>query len=197
MTACFNKMLASVYLCHMSIKKLSLAVLSTAMLWVACKGPGESNNSLKNNESERYEQLIENNKKYLMAEQKAIERYVIEQKWKSQRHSNGAHFEILKKGTSTLKTETGFLVKYRTQMRLLNGQGIYQDNWNQDKSLLLDKQEGEIGLHEILKEFAAGDSVRFILPSHLAFGVAGDLIEVGQRQPILYEMKILDVQQIN
>ena len=178
-------------------KSYLIAIVSAVLTLAGCKGGEESNNILLQNEQQRLEQLIESNKKYLMAEQKAIERYVQENNWQSTRFSNGAHYQILEKGTGKLKAKTGDVVVYATEMRLLNGQSVYEEDWSTKKSLMLDKQEGEIGLHEILKEFVAGDSVRFVLPSHLAFGVAGDLGDVGQRQPIVYHMKILNVQQVN
>ena len=135
------------------------------------------------------EALIQMNKKYLKAENHAIEEYVKEHKWDYTVHSNGVYYRILKRGGQGVRAREGDMVVFRTTMELLNGKRIYEDA-PQQRTLRIDREDAEIGLHEMLKLFGPGDSVQMVLPSYLAFGLAGDLDEVGMRQPVVYSILI-------
>ncbi|MDZ7846012.1 MAG: FKBP-type peptidyl-prolyl cis-trans isomerase [Owenweeksia sp.] len=73
------------------------------------------------------------------------------------------------------------------------GAKLYSSRESGNRSLKIDKQDGEIGLHEALKKLGLGDKARFILPSHLAFGVAGDQQEVPPMTPLVYELKVVKI----
>ncbi|MGK0639365.1 FKBP-type peptidyl-prolyl cis-trans isomerase [Schleiferia thermophila] len=135
------------------------------------------------------EKLIEANRKYLKAETNAIERYVTERQWDYRVHKNGVYYRILTRSGNNEKAKEGDVVYFTCEMELLNGKRIYEDE-PALRTLRIDREDAEIGLHEMLKLFSPGDSVQMVLPSFLAFGLAGDLDEVGMRQPVVYSIKI-------
>ncbi|MFN3951490.1 MAG: FKBP-type peptidyl-prolyl cis-trans isomerase [Thermaurantimonas sp.] len=139
------------------------------------------------------EALIQMNRRYLKAENQAIEEYVKGRKWEYAVHSNGVYYRILKRGGQSLRAKEGDIVVFRTTMELLNGKRIYEDA-SERRTLRIDREDAEIGLHEMLKLFGPGDSIQMVLPSYLAFGLAGDLDEVGMRQPVVYSIKIEKIQ---
>ncbi|MFN4298532.1 MAG: hypothetical protein ACK4EX_02250 [Thermaurantimonas sp.] len=172
-----------------------LALMAAVMLAFSC---GQRNKEAQNALDDPHqnidrEQLIEMNRKYLKAENQAIEAYVKDRKWEYTVHSNGVYYRVLKKGGQSIKPKEGDVVVFRSVMELLNGKRLYEEAPTR-RTLRIDREDAEIGLHEMLKLFSPGDSVQMVLPSYLAFGLAGDLDEVGMRQPIVYSIKIEKIQ---
>lgn len=166
-------------------------MIGLLLLALAC---GQRNKEPKNNLDDFHqnldrEALIQMNKRYLKAENQAIEEYVKEHNWNYIVHSNGVYYRVLNRGGQGKRAKEGDVVVFRTTMELLNGKRIYADA-PQRRILRIDREDAEIGLHEMLKLFGPGDSVQMVLPSYLAFGLAGDLDEVGVRQPVVYAIKI-------
>ena len=76
---------------------------------------------------------------------------------------------------------------------LLNGDTCY--NWKKggEESFTIDYDHNESGLHEAIKKMRAGDKAKVILPSHLAFGVAGDFDKIPTRSSVVYDIELVRV----
>lgn len=130
---------------------------------------------------------------FLERERKSIEDYLKDRGLRMERSGTGLYYQILQDSASELMVETEDVVEFEYDIYLMNGTLIY--SWSEDglKTLKVDKEEGEMGLHESLKLLGLGDKGRFILPSHLAFGVGGDQERVPPKTPLVYELKILNI----
>jgi FKBP-type peptidyl-prolyl cis-trans isomerase FkpA len=141
---------------------------------------------------------IENNIKahrsFLDREVKSIKDYIAERDLDLQRNGTGIHYKINDEKGSGPLAQSGDLVFYTYSIAMLNGSELYKSPENKRASLLLDRQDAEIGLHDALKLLRLGDKGFFILPSHRAFGVAGDQNKVPPFTALVYELEIVQIQ---
>lgn len=134
----------------------------------------------------------------LAKERQSIELYLKDRELEMQRSGTGLYYQMLDQDSArTKKASTGDEVSFYYQISLLNGELLYSSEKGQPARLLIDQEEAEIGLHEALKILSLGDKGRFILPSHLAFGVAGDQQKVPPFSALLYELEVVDIQDVN
>jgi FKBP-type peptidyl-prolyl cis-trans isomerase len=134
----------------------------------------------------------------LAKERLSIELYIQDRDLAMERSGTGLYYQYLERDTTqTRSANTGDEVSFYYQISLLNGELLYASEEGQPARLLIDQEEAEIGLHEALKLLSLGDKGRFILPSHLAFGVAGDQQKVPPFSALLYELEVVDIQDVN
>lgn len=164
-------------------------------LLAACRPTGESPEQTQfkqNPPRQSRESSIEAHRAVVQKEVESIKAYIEDRDLELQRNGTGIYFKIdsLGKGDSP---ETGDEVFYNYQISMLNGSVLYQNEGN-PAQLLIDQEDAEIGLHESLKMLRLGDKGFFILPSHRAFGVAGDQNKVPPFTALVYQLEILEIQ---
>lgn len=173
-------------------KYLSLLALS---LVLGC-GPGGENpenlNLKQNPPQQRRESNIEAHRAVLQKEIESIEAYIADRDLDVNRNGTGIYYQIDSLGSGP-NPQTGDEVSYTYKISMLNGSVLYESEANAAK-LLIDQEDAEIGLHEALKMMRLGDKGFFILPSHRAFGVAGDQNKVPPFTALVYQLEILEIQ---
>ena len=87
------------------------------------------------------------------------------------------------------KAHTGQLATIQYSVQLFNGQTIYSGI----KSFKIGYGEAERGLQEGILLLKSGEIARFILPSHLAYGLSGDGNKIPPHTPIIYHVKLLNL----
>lgn len=141
-----------------------------------------------------HERQIQNQREFLEKERASIEHYITDRKLAMERSGTGLYYTIVKDSVFGGTAETGDVVMIDFSISLLNGEVLYTSQKNGPRTLRIDKEEAEIGLHEALKQLGVGDEGLFILPSHLAFGVAGDQNKVPPVTALAYEIKMLQLE---
>lgn len=131
-------------------------------------------------------------KDFLKKERESILSYMKDRNLKLKRTGTGLYYKLSKDSSSTI-IKTGDDVTFEYDMYLMNGTLLYSSSKDGARKLLIDREDAEIGLHESLKLMSVGDKGLFILPSHLAFGVAGDQNKIPPKTALVYELKILNV----
>lgn len=135
---------------------------------------------------------IESQRGFLKKERESIMAYIKDRKLDLQRTGTGLYYKLSKDSASE-RISTGDDVTFEYDMYLMNGTLIHSSSTEGNRKLLVDREDAEIGIHEILKLMSVGDEGLFILPSHLAFGVAGDQNKIPPKTALVYELKILTV----
>jgi FKBP-type peptidyl-prolyl cis-trans isomerase FkpA len=143
------------------------------------------------------EQQIENQRDFLKKERQSIEGYMEDRGLNFERTGMGLYYYISKDSLAGGNAAVGDEVLFDYSISLLNGVELYTSERNGPRKLRVDKQDAEIGLHEALKLLGVGDEGLFILPSHLAFGVAGDQNKVPPVTALTYKLKILKLEKSN
>lgn len=144
------------------------------------------------NRKEIEDRRMEAQKQFLKKERASIMAYMKDRELDLERTGTGLYYKLTKDSLSQ-QINTGDDVSFEYEMFLMNGTLVYSSFNEGIRKLLVDKEDAEIGIHEILKLMSVGDEGLFILPSHLAFGVAGDQNKIPPKSALVYEVKILNV----
>lgn len=135
-----------------------------------------------------YVKSIELSRRILQREEKVFREY---QKFVGKKfdRSKFGFLYLIENNTSGL-IKSGDEVVYTVSIENLNGIVIYG---KQQKTLLVDHQNGIKGIHEGLKLMSNGARATFIFPSHQAFGFHGDEKKIKPNTPLVYKVEVSDV----
>lgn len=137
------------------------------------------------------EPLINTNKKISADERRSIEQFVKRKGWPMTETGTGLQYSVYEPGNGE-QVKSGDLVTVNFEISLLNGKVCYTSEESGEESFVVDHDHVESGLHEALKYLRVGDKAKLIIPSHLAFGLAGDMDQIPPLSPIVYDIEVLD-----
>jgi FKBP-type peptidyl-prolyl cis-trans isomerase len=133
------------------------------------------------------------NQKGVALENENINLFLKRYSWQPEVTPTGLRIEILKNGSGELlKTGDEVTLKYKT--KLLSGETVYSSQIDSLKYFIIDKSEEITGLHEAAKMLRRGSKARLVIPSYLAYGVAGDGMGIIGRRPLVMIVEVVDVQ---
>lgn len=144
---------------------------------------------------EQREQMIERNRRQLELEREGIAAWVDSSKVDWIRTGTGLRYRIIEDaGNGKLMPEEIVELNYR--LSLLNGYPVSSSAESGLKMVRVNKDnDAVLGLHEGLQLVGRGDSAIFLLPSHLAWGIAGDQNRIPPMTPVLYYVRIIEENQ--
>lgn len=174
--------------------KLPFYLIIIAVSVLSCECSSRNSQQQYPDESPAETNRIEARRDFLKKERESIEAYQKDNDLKLSRTGTGLYYQIINDAAGSDSIETGDVVEYAYNIYSLDGDLLYSSEGSGAASLKIDKQEAEIGLHEALKLLGLGDEGLFILPSHLAFGVAGNQDKVPPMTPLRYELKVINIQ---
>ncbi len=181
-------------LCQVSkFLKLSSYLILLAILVISCEC-GSGHNSTQPQRQRSPQEKIDDSRSFLEQERESIEAYIDDRQLDMRRSGTGLYYQILQVGDTPDSIYSEDLVEFEYEIYLMNGTLLYSSDESGTRRLRIDKEDAVIGLHEALKLLRLGDKGRFILPSHLAHGVAGDQNRVPPMTPLVYELKIINIQ---
>jgi FKBP-type peptidyl-prolyl cis-trans isomerase len=99
---------------------------------------------------------------------------------------------IYKHGNGRKAIENKIAV-YQYEVRLINGTFCYSSDKDGPKEVKLGHGEIERGLEEGILLMKIGDRAKFIVPSHLAFGLLGDQARIPPGATLVYDVELLKV----
>lgn len=138
--------------------------------------------------------LVVANKYLVRSEEENIIDFVKRYDWKMKQSGTGLRYVIEYKGNGPL-VEYGNTVTIAYTIRLLTGDIVASSDKNGLKQFVSGKGGVEAGLEEGIKLMRKGDQAKFILPSHLAFGLMGDGEKIPPRASLVYEVELIKIQQ--
>jgi len=136
------------------------------------------------------------NKKLVETEDEQINDFIARYGWNMNITGTGLRYLIYKKGNGE-STVRGKIAKMNFEVRLITGDLCYSSKTDGPKEMVLGKS-GEIsGLEEGLLLMKVGDKAKFIIPSHLAFGLLGDENKIPKRATLVYDIELLEIKESN
>lgn len=176
--------------------------LKQTLYWVvlliafqACGGC--QNQKQQQQESRTYEQyqedLIQANRKNVSLENDRIEDFINQMEWEMKRTGTGLRYEIYEKGSGDT-ARMGMTATILYEIWLLDSTLVYSSEKSGPKRFRIGEDNVESGLHEAITYLRVGDKARFILPSHLAYGLTGDQVAIPSNTPILYDLELVALQ---
>jgi len=136
--------------------------------------------------------IVNYNRQVVKTENQEIEDFIERYKWKMKKSQTGLRYIIYNLGNGP-KASKGKLVKINYSVRLLNGKEIYNSDKLGAKQFIVGQGQIESGIEEGILMLRAGDRAKFVIPSHLAYGLLGDLDKVPERAVLIYDIEVLEI----
>jgi FKBP-type peptidyl-prolyl cis-trans isomerase len=141
------------------------------------------------------ERLIHANINLNKNENEQINDYIKRYHWEMQTTASGLRYMIYQHGNGKqAKLNTRIKIHYKSS--LLNGISLYSSDVDGVKSFVTGKAEVENGLEEGILLLKVGDKAKFILPSHLAFGLVGDQKKIPRKAVLVYDVELIEVKEM-
>jgi len=138
------------------------------------------------------EPLIEKNKSRARQENDRINAFVERKGWNMVQTGTGLRYMVYESGNGQ-QAENGKTAFVRYTISLLNGKVCYETGAKEPRPFLIGQDHVESGIHEGILFLKVGDKARFILPSHLAFGLTGDGEKIPPHSAVVYDLELVDL----
>ncbi len=136
--------------------------------------------------------LVNYNRGVVLTEDQQIDDFIARYGWKMSKTGTGLRYLIFKKG-SGIKGQRGKVAIIRYTSRLLNGNLCYTSDKDGLKEFKIGYGGVESGVEEGILLMHVGDRAKFILPSHLAFGLLGDQNKIPQHAVLVYDIELVKI----
>ena len=163
-------------------------ILSLLLFGYSCKESAPSGEIAKVESKEEKQistPLERGNQKMILLEAEEIEFFIQRYGWEMIKTGTGLRYQVTKKGSGATIQE-GDEVSLEYQSMLLSGDSLYSSKQDGPIIFKVNKSDAIAGLHEAMTYLRYGDQVRLIIPSYLAYGIAGDGYKVMGQQSIVY-----------
>jgi len=154
---------------------------------------GQEQKPVKEFNPDTYKKPLEKvNKMLVKTEEEEISNFINRYGWKMNETGTGLRYMIYKKGSGE-KAQLGKVAMINSEVKLITGDVCYTSKDEGTKELLIGKS-GEIsGIEEGILLMKVGDKAKFIIPSHLAFGLLGDEKKIPSRATLVYDVELLKI----
>ena len=113
--------------------------------------------------------------------------------WNVERTGTGLRYESIKEGSGQpVQTEDVVTLEYTTC--LLSGDTVYSSRKDGLKTFKVDKSDEIMGLHEAVKKMKKGGKAHLVVPSFLAYGVAGDGRRIRGKVSLAMTIEVVDIE---
>ncbi len=162
----------------------------------ACQMPADQQDDARRLTPDDFQAVRENqisrNREFLKKERESIEQYITDRNWEMQRTGNGLYY-LVDGNIGGQKPEFKSEVAIFYFSYLLDGTPIHMKDSSATRVSVGTDTRFEIGFHEGLQLMEERSSAKFILPSHLAHGLAGDLGTVPPMSALVYEVSLIQI----
>ena len=172
------------------MKKIYIILL--IFIIFSCNFSNNNNTKQVDNQKVDKEGLLEWNKNIVDVNSDIIKKYIDRRQWKMNVSGSGLYWQIYKK-TDLEKVGAEKFVEFSYTTALLSGEMLYSSQKSGNRILKIDKNQEESGLNEGLKYMRLGEKAHFIVPPHLAFGVAGDGYKIPPYAVLIFDVEIVGI----
>lgn len=138
------------------------------------------------------EPLIIVNKELVRTEDQRIDDFIARYNWTMNTTGTGLRYVIYKQG-SGLPAQRGSTARFNYTLTLLTGDTLYTSQESGPKEIIVGKGVVENGLEEGILLLKKGDRAKLIIPSHLAFGLVGDMDKIPAKATLVYDIELIDL----
>jgi FKBP-type peptidyl-prolyl cis-trans isomerase len=160
------------------------------MLAMACNHAVEQTNVSENVPQE--DAVMEYNQKIVEAESQAMDDFIRRYHWNMQKTNTGLRYMIYQKGNGPEALDHS-VVEIRYTLSLLNGDTLYRADNASTYSFETGKRSVISGLEEGVMLMNQGSRAKLIVPSHLAFGLLGDMEKVPTQAVLVYDVELCNI----
>ena len=181
----------SLLICINRYYSVLAALLLLMMLGSSCSDQPQPSNSTRHL-GMMSDSLVNYNRGVVLTEDQQIEDFVARYGWKMNKTGTGLRYLIFKEGHGE-RTKKGKVAVIRYTLRLLNGNLCYSSDKEGLKEFKIGYGGVESGVEEGILLMHVGDRAKFIVPSHLAFGLLGDQNKIPQHATLVYDIELVKI----
>ncbi len=167
-----------------------LPLLLLSLLTVSCQENKERKK--ETDKKEIKETLVKVNKKLVLTEDERISDYMRRHNWKMKETGTGLRYLIYKHGKGEKAGKDKIAVLNFT-VGLLTGDILYSSDVKGVKEFKIGQGGVESGLEEGILLLRVGDRAKFIIPSHLAYGLVGDGDKIPAKATLVYDVELIEL----
>jgi FKBP-type peptidyl-prolyl cis-trans isomerase FkpA len=167
------------------------AFVTIILLCVACSEPPKPSNSTRHL-GMMSDSLVNYNRGVVRTEDQQIDDFIDRYGWKMTKTGTGLRYLIFQKGYGA-KAIKGKVAVIRYTLRFLNGTLCYSSDKDGLKEFKIGYGNVESGVEEGILLMHVGDRAKFIVPSHLAFGLLGDQNKIPQQATLVYDIELVKI----
>lgn len=174
------------------MNKIAIPLILLTLAFVSCKSEKAENDVVKDWSTEKSTEFS----KRVTAEEEIEIRAFLARKpqWKMTKSGTGLHYFISGSAEGPLAQPEDYVdVEYK--ISLLDGTVCYQTDADEVEEFKVDRAQVESGVQEGIKLMSQGQKAVFIIPSHLAHGIAGDMSKIPPLSTILVELTLIKLYQ--
>ncbi|PKP50590.1 MAG: peptidylprolyl isomerase [Bacteroidetes bacterium HGW-Bacteroidetes-11] len=162
------------------------------LVFVSCAGNKKRENGSINDSKLLEESLVKANKQAVKAENEQIENFIKRYNWQMVETGSGLRYNIYFSGTGE-KAQAGKIAVLKYSTRLITGDIVYSSDIDGLKEFMIGRGGVESGLEEGILLLRVGDRAKFIIPSHLGFGLLGDQDKVPPKSTLIYDIELVSL----
>ncbi len=176
-----------------------ICILSMTLLLASCDRKSTTGMVVKDSKTSADDTInpyVEGNKNIMRRQNEEIQMFLNRYGWQMDRTGTGLYIKITNPGHGdTFKENDRVTLEYSTF--LLSGEKIYDSETLGMKTFLVNRSEEIDALHEAAQLLRPDAEATLIIPSYLAYGVAGDGDRIDGLQPIIMKIKVVNNEQNN
>jgi len=179
------------------MKSLSIYYLIPVFIFVILIGcDGESAKTEQTRPEDYKEPLMEANRHVVKTETQHIEDFLRRYKWDMAESGSGLRYLIYEEGHGS-RADEGLIATIDYTIKVITGDVVYSSEENGPLSFIIGNGEVISGLEEGILLMNVGDKAKFIIPSHLAYGLVGDGKMIPGKTTLIYDIELLNLKQSN
>ena len=179
----------------MTIPRLIFFPLIAVFLFFGCSRHSQNDKSQNQRPKDKalQEKLFDANRQAMRTEDQQIDDFAERYGWDMKTTGTGLRYMIYENGTGK-QAGDGMLATIDYQARLLNGELIYSSQPGTPLTFRIGQDAAvPTGIHQGILLLRQGDHAKFILPSHLAFGLTGDQKKVPPKSTLVYDLQLVEL----
>ncbi len=179
----------------MFLKKLIFFLLISEFIFFGCNQHSQNDKSQNHQPTGKalQEQLFDANRRAVKIEEQQIDDFVKRYKWDLKTTGTGLRYMIYEHGKGKQALD-GMLASIDYQATLLNGDTVLSSGKSRPLTFRIGQDAAvPSGLHQGILMLHQGDRAKFILPSHLAFGLTGDQNKVPPKSTLIYDIQLVEL----
>lgn len=175
------------------MQKSCLAILSLLFALILITACHNENPEQKNlSQEDLKEPLMEANKHVVKTEARHIEDFLRRYKWDITETGSGLRYMIYYHGKGE-KAVKGKLAIIDYTASFITGDVVYSSENDGLMTFIIGKGEVISGLEEGILLMNVGGKAKFIIPSHLAYGLIGDDKSIPGKATLIYDIQLLEL----
>lgn len=176
------------------VKIIGVLILGMTLV-TSCSHKREARRPISHTGGEFMKQSIERNKKLNQNEESIIAAIIKKDTATDYIASTKGYWYayLAKNETSSDTPDKGEIAYFDYEIKDLKGNLIYSQSELKPQKYVVDKQDILMGLRHGIKLMKKGETVRFLFPSHMAYGYHGDENKVGSNEPLMCTVTLNDI----